>query len=236
MVYKTDIETWKNDVEDREVLLQVGQIFNRALREEVEAIGSEEITVDVGVEHFYGSTIRVRINGMRSVTEASRMISRAAGFDVPPLKLRFRGASKDGSCEIPSDEWYLTTTTDDDSKVHVDLNLAQSYQSGRTARYTITAYSLPVPGYLYGVRETEEVAGIRAEEENAEASERQRLERNARVRANRAAAKRRREHPVIEGPPERKPMLLGPKELSLCKDAPEDVETPQLEEVNGKET
>lgn len=232
MVYETNIDDWKDDVEDRKVLLLIGQAFNQRLKEEIEGLGSEDTTMRVDIEHYYSNNIRVTVQGMPSVLAASQMLSRAAQLDPPPLKLRFRGASRDGSCEIPRDEWYLTATIDDDNKVQVDLHMDEGYHATKTARYNITAYCLPVPGYLYGVRETESAATIREEEERGAKAEKQRLERNARMRANRAAAKRRREEPAIEAPPDMKPMLLGPKELSLCKDSPENMETPQLEDAN----
>lgn len=237
MELETNLSDWEDEQNKRLNMLNMVRRFSERLKGGLLALGTDDELIGFEIEHSWSNNVRVRCYTVPpgvSVLAIAQVLAAAMQIDPPPLKLRFRGAADGNSCEIPYNEWYLQvgTSEQDTNKVRVDLTHNQSGYT-RVVNYNVSVYGLPVPGYLHGVRETPEAAMVRQEEETAEAAEKQRLERNARARASRAAAKRRAEQPAIEAPVDQKPMLLGPKGLSLCKDAPEDIETPQLEEAHA---
>lgn len=231
MVYKSNLASWEGALKEQEVAMRAAQEFEGKLRTEIEAMGTEKWTVEAHIEHSYGSRIRVGVFGLReagvSTLEAAQIISRAAGLPEPPLKFHYRG-SANGSCRLLYDDWSLSAEDDPEGKVCVHLHFESGWEGYTTCRWTITVYHLAVPGYLLGVKETPGAAKIREDVAREEKEATARHERAKRA----AATRRRNKQPKIESEvATQKPMLIGPKELSLCDDAPENIETPQLEEV-----
>lgn len=231
MFVETDIEDMQADAQLKARVLAVAQQFVRNLEADLGPLGGPDDQREIRLSNYYGNSLSVRGYGFENVLQAAQQLAKAANVEPPTLKMRFRGSSNGTACTVPLDEWYLIAATNDDGGACVDLRYASGDGYRKTVSWSFTVEQLPAPGYLMAVKETPENASIREQGEK-DAKE---VEKKAEVARKRREARERnkqlKEHPVIEGPATQKPMLLGPKELSLCGDAPEDIETAQLEEA-----
>ena len=224
MIVTTDIDYWDRMMAQQVIMHTVIEDFLVNLGDGLGKIGTPAEAVDVDITpSSYSAHVDLIIQGMPSVHVAAQQVAEAAQINEPTPKLRFIGGAIAASCEVPFNEWYLTPVELDDGRTGVNLHYKTNY-SGRSCSLTIKCRDLPAPGYLHAVKETASAAEARVQAEKEAVEEGKKRARNTRARETRA----RRKHPQIEATPTQKPMLLGPKELSLCADAPGNPE-PELQ-------
>lgn len=135
-------------------------------------------------------------SSIKSVTEALSNV-----FDVSVVeegqKLKFVGGQDGTYCRTIYDEWTMSPTVRKEGKPAVALSW-KHFSAGEPSLY-VSVGSFPVPGYLVGAFEPQHVVEerIKKHEESV---------RSRRIKSNRRV------------------ILIGPEELSLCKKEEEESE------------